>query len=69
MTRHDRAKALEALIDRYGLLVVLESMSDICDSKAERSAIDWHNTGEARAWALAQNTLREAQSHISPLGL
>ena len=69
MTKHERATALEALIDKYGLLAVMESLADICDSKAEHVAVNWQDCGLAKAWALAQNKIREAQQGLRPLDL
>jgi hypothetical protein len=51
MTRHDRAKALEALIDSYGINNVLQAVADVCGHKARFNAEVAMNLPKAKAWA------------------
>ena len=41
---------LEGLIDRRGIQMVLQQISEICDAKAEHIADNWQDTVLAKQW-------------------
>lgn len=46
----DDLRMLEAYIDRYGIVEVLEGISFICSEKAEHVSVNWQDTQLGKHW-------------------
>ncbi len=42
--------ALESLVDRYGLSMILRTLAEIASEKAEHIRSNWQDAGAAREW-------------------
>ena len=50
-------QALEQLLDRVGLKMILEHLGNICEQKAEHIEVNWQEPHTAKRW-------REAAKHL-----
>lgn len=50
MLNEDRLE-IERMIDIHGLQAFLETLSEICEGKAEHIAANWQDTRLAKRWA------------------
>jgi len=58
---------LEGLIDRRGIQMVLQQISEICGLKAEHIAHDWQDTLLAKRWAIVEGAVGVASTHATGL--
>jgi len=58
---------LEALIDRFGLYAVLDSLSGVCGLKAEHIRANWQDNSLAENWETAEAAIDAAASKILDL--
>jgi hypothetical protein len=58
---------LENLIDRRGIQMVLQQISEICGLKAEHIAHDWQDTLLARRWATVEGAVGVASTKAGGL--
>ena len=59
--------ALENLIDRRGIQLVLEEISDICGLKAGHIAEFWQDTATAHQWAMTAGAVSIASTKAKGL--
>ena len=61
---------LEALIDRAGLCAVLQSLSTICNDKADHIRTNWQDNVTAKAWDSAAGVIGVAacNKHVAAIG-
>ncbi len=57
MVRDELIVELEQIIDREGLNMVLDAISEICFDKATFIAENWQDTKTAKEWTKAGNRL------------
>jgi hypothetical protein len=58
---------LEKLIDRRGIQMVLQQISEICGLKAEHIAHDWQNDPLALRWATVEGAVGVASTKAGGL--
>ena len=58
---------LENLIDRRGIQMVLQQISEICGLKAEHIAHDWQDALLARRWATVEGAVGVASTKAGGL--
>ena len=61
------AQDLEGLIDRRGIQMVLQQISEICSAKAEHIAHNWQDTILAKRWATLEGALGVASTKATGL--
>jgi hypothetical protein len=57
--------ALEALIDKLGLVEVLSQISEICHAKAEHIAENWQDVNLAKTWTKAAMQIETLSKKVS----
>lgn len=57
MAKEDITEALEAMIDRHGLLHVITGLGLVCGEKAEHIRQNWQDSSTAKAWDGEANRL------------
>lgn len=55
------AQQLEALIDRHGLVCVLNNLAFIADEKAQHLECNWQDKNSAKAWTRAAKRIRTVE--------
>lgn len=55
---------LEALIDKHGLLKVIEAIETICDDKAECFAVNYGDIASAKIWAKDANVIHSILDRV-----
>lgn len=68
MTSEDQT-TLEALVDRWGLHSVTDTLSGICGLKSEHITSSWQDNRLAAEWAIAEAELEAAANRILDLNL
>jgi len=58
---------LEALIDRHGLAIVLDTIAGICDDKAEHIRHTWQDANTARPWTWAAQRIENVSAFLTNL--
>jgi len=58
---------LERIIDKFGIQLVLETVSGICGAKAEHIAHDWQDTSLAKRWATIEGAIGVASTKAGGL--
>jgi len=58
---------LEGLIDKRGIQMVLQQISEICGLKAEHIQHDWQDTRLARQWATVEGAVGVASTKAGGL--
>jgi hypothetical protein len=58
---------LEGLIDRRGIQMVLQQISEICGAKADHIAENWQDTILAKQWATLEGALGVASTKATGL--
>jgi len=58
---------LEGLIDRRGIQMVLQQISEICEAKADHIAHNWQDTILAKRWATLEGALGVASTKATGL--
>lgn len=60
---------LERIIDRFGLGVVIDSLGDICNGKADHLESNWQDRGAAKEWTKAARLLEKVSVNMERLRL
>ena len=63
----DDKDALERIIDKFGIQLVLETISEICGAKAEHIANNWQDTSLAKRWATMEGAIGVASTKAGGL--
>lgn len=68
----DLELALETLVDRHGVVEVLNALEGVCGLKAQHITENWLGTGsesQAKAWTRAAAAIEKAWAKVRALGL
>lgn len=60
---------LEALMDKGGIRLMLDSIAAICSAKADHIRSNWQDEMLARAWEMQSKTMLRAHEAAKKLGL
>lgn len=69
MLTHETSLQLEAAIDGFSLVEVLEALADICHGKAEHLESNWQDSATAKEWTKAAGLLASATVKAAKLGI
>jgi hypothetical protein len=69
MTVTDLVEAIEATVDKHGLIHVVTALELMCQEKAEHLRANWQDEQSAKVWDKAAKAIYAAVLKIEPLAI